>query len=78
MMPNIFGNDYQRLVEMERDGIRLSQKYRWDIDDIVNVFAAALEDANAHTLRSKIVDIYKAECLAEDNLPNPFGEEATQ
>ena len=24
-MPNVFGDDYQRLVEIERDGIRLSQ-----------------------------------------------------
>ena len=26
-MPNIFGDDYQRLVEIERDGIRLSNPF---------------------------------------------------
>ena len=71
-MANLFGDDYHRLVQMERDGEKLANKYRWKIEDIIYVLAVALETSNAHTLRSKIVEVWKADCEELDNMPNPF------
>ena len=70
-----FSDHFYHLGDMEKDGERIAKKYRWNIDDIVNVFAAALEESNAHTLRSKIVEVWNAECEELDEMPNPFTNE---
>ena len=59
-------------VRRARDGVQLAEKYRWDIGEIVHVFAAALEDSNAHTLRKKIIETWESECKETADLPNPF------
>jgi len=73
-----FSEDFYHMGDMEKDGERIAKKYRWNVDDIVNVFAVALEDANAHTFRSKMVELWKAECKQLDEMPNPFTNERKQ
>lgn len=70
-----FNDHFYHMGDMEKDGERIAAKYRWNVEDIINVFAVALDEANAHTLRSKIVEVWKAECKELDEMPNPFTDE---
>tara|TARA_R100001163_G_scaffold57751_1_gene45770 strand:- start:471 stop:677 length:207 start_codon:yes stop_codon:yes gene_type:complete len=45
----------------EQLGVQISQKLRWSGEDILEVFQAALEDANYHTFNAIVGAAWKQE-----------------
>tara|TARA_R110002020_G_scaffold69314_1_gene180378 strand:+ start:353 stop:541 length:189 start_codon:yes stop_codon:yes gene_type:complete len=48
-----------------RLGVEISNKLRWDGDDIVAVFRAALENSNYHTFNAAVEAMWQVQVKAE-------------
>jgi hypothetical protein len=55
--------DPSTATDEEALGIVVSHRFEWSGEPIVNTFLAALEDANFHTLREKIIELARADGL---------------
>lgn len=54
--------------ELEKAGVEISRLAQWSGRRIFIAFAAALEDSNFHTLRTKILELWNKEALPNKKL----------